>query len=74
MSGVILTVVVPLVVSSYGSVTSASSAITWMLFGLLIVSLLATLKVPETLHTGLLQSTTPKIVIQHPRSPPYDTA
>ena len=73
VSGVVLTVVVPLVVSSYGSVAHASSAITWMLFGLLTVSLLATLKVPETLHTGLLQSAAPTIVLQKPSTPPYDT-
>jgi hypothetical protein len=74
ISGVVLTVIVPLMVSSFGSVPRAAPAITWMLFGLLSVSLLASLKVPETLRTGLLQTAAPKIVIPQPKTTPYDTA
>jgi MFS family permease len=73
ISGVVLTVIVPLLVSSFGNVRSAAPAMTWMLFGLLTVSLLASLRVPETLHIGLLQSAAPKVVVSRPGAPPYDT-
>lgn len=49
MTGVILTIVVPLMLSVFGGVRGASGNIALMLFGLLALSLLATAAVPETL-------------------------
>ena len=52
ISGVVLTIIVPTLVSSLGSVTAASGTVSVMLACFLVISLLTSLKVPETLVKG----------------------
>jgi len=52
ISGFVLTLVIPLLVSSYGSVVKASTTVSILLAGFLVVSLLASTKLRETLSAG----------------------